>query len=139
MNRAKVLLVDDEAELAQTLVRRLNIRHYRAKSVYSAPEALEAVSREAQEVMVIDLHLPGMPGNDLARAVRQVDSTVAIIMLSGQGSMQTENWIHDGLIVDFVMKPVEIQELTKKIDRAKNEHDARCVRRDGGRGKHGQA
>ncbi|KAF0179671.1 MAG: response regulator receiver [Nitrospirae bacterium] len=139
MKRANVLLVDDEADLAQTLARRLNMRHYRARSVYSAPEALEAVSREAPEVMVIDLHLPGMPGNDLARAVRQVDSTVAIILLSGQGSLQTENWIHDGLIVDFVMKPVEIQELTKKIDSAKNEHDARCARKDGERGKHGQA
>jgi DNA-binding response OmpR family regulator len=77
-----------------------------------------------------------MLGTDLAREVRQTDSTVAVIMLSGQGSKQTEAWIRDGLIFDFVMKPVAIQELTKKIDSARKEHDARCARSETGHGKH---
>lgn len=135
MKHTKVLLVDDEVELAQTLAQRLTLRKYRTRAIYSAAEALDAVRSDKPDVMIIDLHLPGMLGTDLAREVKQADSTVAVIMLSGQGSKQTESWIRDGLIFDFVMKPVAIQELTKKIDSARKEHDARCARSETGHGK----
>ncbi len=134
MTHARVLLVDDEVALAQALVRRLSIREYRATAVYNAADALDTVGRDAPDVMVIDLHLSGMLGIDLVRAVKQIDPTIAMILLSGCGSPKTERWIENGDILDFVMKPVEIEELVQKIDRAKKEHDARLKMKESNRG-----
>lgn len=135
MTPVKVLLVDDEVEFAEVLVKRLNIRRYAAQAVFSPAEAFTALLRSVPDVMIIDLHLPGMLGIDLARSIKKVDPTIAVIMLSGHGSAEAESWISNGLIIDFVMKPVEIQELTKKIDHAKHVHDARRAKREAGHGK----
>ncbi len=134
MTHARVLLVDDEVALAQALARRLSIRKYRATAVFNAEDALDAVGLDAPDVMVIDLHLPGMLGIDLVRAVKQLDPTIAMILLSGCGSPDAERWIGNGDILDFVMKPIEIEELVQKIDRAKKEHDARLKMKESGHG-----
>lgn len=135
MTPVKVLLVDDEVEFADVLVKRLNIRHYEAQAVFSPAEAFSMLLRFVPDVMIIDLHLPGMLGIDLARSVKKAYPTIAVIMLSGHGSAEAGNWIRNGLIIDFVMKPVDIQDLTKKIDHAKKEHDARSANREAGYGK----
>jgi DNA-binding NtrC family response regulator len=132
---AKVLVVDDEVEFAEVLVKRLNIRLYSARAVFSPAEALSALRLEVPDVMIIDLHLPGMLGIVLARLVQKVDPAIVVIILSGHGSAESERWISNGDIFDFVMKPVDIQELTKKIDRAKKEHDVRRAKRESGHGK----
>jgi FixJ family two-component response regulator len=62
--------------------------------------------------------------------VKQLDASVAIIMLSGHGSSATDAWIRSGLIFDFAMKPIDIRELADKIDRARREHDARTAWRN---------
>lgn len=130
MISAKILLVDDEVEFAEVLVKRLSIRRYAACAVFSPAEAFSALRRDVPDVMIIDQHLPGMLGIDLARAIKKVDPTIAVIMLSGHGSAESERWISSAEIFDFIMKPVEIQELTKKIDLAKKEHDARREKRE---------
>lgn len=135
MTSAKVLLVDDEVELAEAIVQRLKIRRYAARAAFSGTGAIAALQEEAPEVMIIDLHLQGMLGIDLARSVRRVRPEIVTIMLSGHGSSDAERWISNGEIFDFVMKPVEIQHLVQKIDRAKKEHDERRARGESGHGK----
>lgn len=135
MNAAKVLLVDDEVELARVLAQRLTLRRYAARAVFSPAEALSALRQEVPDVMVIDLNLPGMLGIDLARSVKSIDPSIAVIMLSGHGSSDAERWISNGEICDFLMKPIDIQQLMLKIDRAKKEHDMKCAKRESGYGK----
>jgi|SRR5208283_1211576 len=143
MTRAKVLVVDDEVEFASALSERLQLRNYEAKAVYSAKDVLPSVKKECPDVVLLDLKMPGMSGIDVLKAIKQVDATIEVIILTGQGS------IDEGLkgtggsaldydlyfltddstkkfpqkkeegIFDYVMKPVAIEDLVEKIDKAK--------------------
>jgi DNA-binding NtrC family response regulator len=136
MKPAKVLLVDDEVDLAEAIVQRLKIRRYAARAAFSGAGAIAALQEEDPDVMIIDLYLQGMLGIDLARSVRRIRPEIVTIMLSGHGSSDAERWISNGEIFDFVMKPVEIQQLVQKIDRAKKEHDERQKRGVCGHARH---
>ena len=132
--QTKVLLIDDEAELAETLVRRLKIRHYTARAAFNGSGAIAAIQEEMPDVLIVDLYLQGVLGIDLIRSIRRVHPEIVAILLTGHGSVDMERWVSNGEIFDFVMKPVDIQKLLDTIDRAKKEHDERCRQRGVGHG-----
>ncbi len=122
MERTKVLLVDDEVEFATALSQRLQLRKYDAKAVFCAEDALAVVHSNPPDVILLDLKMPGMSGFEVLRAVRQFNPTVEVIILSGHGSMQSRDEATESGIFDYVMKPIDIEELTQKIDSAKQRH-----------------
>ena len=118
MARAKVLLVDDEVEFASTLAERLNIRGYDTSAVYSADVVLEKVRSDMPDVVILDLKMPGTSGLDILKAIKQFNNAIEVILLTGHGSEQCTAECASGGAFDYIMKPVEIDSLTAKIDMA---------------------
>lgn len=119
MASTKVLLVDDEVEFASALSERLRLRNYDAKAVYHAEDALPAVRKDKPEVVLLDLRMPGIDGIEVLKAIKEFDSTIEVIILSGQGDKESAaKGIRAGAF-DYVMKPVDIGEVTSKIEQAK--------------------
>ncbi len=123
MSATKVLLVDDEAEFASALAERLQMRGYDAKAVYSADEGFESISRDAPDVILMDLNMPGIKGIEALKTVKLVHPAIEVIILSGLGSEETATeGLRNGAF-DYVVKPVEIEDLVIKIDQAKEKKD----------------
>jgi DNA-binding NtrC family response regulator len=118
MARAKVLLVDDEVEFASTLSERLNIRGYDTKAVYSADAVLNKVRSDIPDVVILDLKMPGANGLDILKAIKQFNPSIEVILLTGHGSEQCTAESESGGAFDYMMKPVEIDSLTEKIEMA---------------------
>ncbi len=118
MARAKVLLVDDEIEFAATLSERLNIRGYDTSAVYSADAVLDKVRSDMPDVVILDLKMPGTSGLDILKAIKQFNPSIEVILLTGHGSEQCTAECESGGAFDYIMKPVEIDNLTVKIDMA---------------------
>lgn len=118
MARTKVLLVDDEIEFASTLAERLSIRGYDTSAVYSADEVLGRVRSDMPDVVILDLKMPGASGLDVLKAIKQFNSSIEVILLTGHGSEQCTSECESGGAFDYIMKPVEIDNLTLKIDMA---------------------
>ncbi|HMK44537.1 MAG TPA: response regulator [Dissulfurispiraceae bacterium] len=128
MRRTKVLLVDDEVEFASALAERLHYRNYNATAVFNANDAVQVARKEFPDVMVVDLKLPGGSGLEIVEAIRQFDPEVAVILLSGHGSITSKELLESGSITDYAVKPIDIEELVEKIDRAKQIHDAQVIK-----------
>jgi DNA-binding response OmpR family regulator len=117
-NNLRLLLVDDEEEFASTLAHRLQIRGYPTGVAVDGEEALNLLANNIYDVMVLDLMLPGLSGLDVLQQVKQQYPDLPVIMLTGQGSTR------EGLAgmrfgaFDFLMKPVDLDELITKITEA---------------------
>ena len=117
MNKAKVLIVDDELEFAATLCERLVLRDYDAVSVGSTEEAISAISDVwTPDVVLLDLKMPGLSGLDALEIIKKHDPDIEVIMVTGHGSTASGiEGMKRGLF-DYLMKPVDIGDLVSRIN-----------------------
>jgi CheY-like chemotaxis protein len=111
----RVLLVDDERELAQTLSERLQLRDMGCAVAYNGESALKLVKEDDPEVMIIDLKLPGISGLEVLQEVKQIRPEIEVIILTGQGSPADEEQCRRLGAFGYLQKPVDIGELSNLI------------------------
>ena len=117
--KTRILLVDDEVEFVSTLSERLQLRGYDVRTANNALEALAFVYKEAPDVIILDLRIPGMDGIETLKTIKKFDATIEVIMLTGHGDIRSvEEGMKSGAF-EYIMKPVDISELTAKIDIAR--------------------
>jgi DNA-binding response OmpR family regulator len=113
--RARILIVDDDATVAEILSRYLVREGYEVASVGDAREALELTRSQAPDLILLDLMLPGMSGLDVCRRLRDFTS-VPLIMLTARGEEHERVF---GLKLgadDYVVKPFSPREVTARVD-----------------------
>ena len=118
MSWTKVLIVDDEVEFAAALSERLLLRDYDTKAICNVDDAVAAIRKDPPEVLLLDLKMPGMSGAELYRTIKEFNPLIEVIFVTGQACQNGDENIPGGAY-DCVMKPIDIDELTKKIDKAK--------------------
>jgi two-component system alkaline phosphatase synthesis response regulator PhoP len=112
----RVLLVEDEPGLVLTLTDRLRSEGYAVTSATDGPSGLAIAAREAFDVILLDVMLPGMSGFDVCREVRQRGVTTPIIMLTARGQIVDKVL---GLKIgadDYLTKPFDMLELLARIE-----------------------
>jgi len=113
-----VLLVDDELEFLETLVKRLKKRNLAVQGVKSGEEALEWLAKESVDVVVLDVKMPGMDGIETLRRIKKSHPLVEVIMLTGHASMEVAIEGMELGAFDYLMKPMNIDELLYKLQDA---------------------
>ncbi len=117
---AKVLLVDDEEDFIETLSKRLEVRGLKVTGATRGRKALELVDKRAFDAVILDLAMPGMDGLETLQKIKKNHPDIEIIILTGQGSIKAGVQAMKLGAEDFLEKPVDIQELLKKIHKAKD-------------------
>jgi DNA-binding NtrC family response regulator len=118
MSQTKILLVDDEVEFASALAERLQLRNYDVKTANNALEALAVIHTHLPDVIILDLKIPGMDGIETLKTIKKIDPTIEVIMLTGHGDVESVTEGMKSGVFEYIMKPVDIGELTVKIDNA---------------------
>ena len=118
MDGIKVLLVDDEQEFTSALAERLEIRGHTVQVADSGEEALQIAEAEPPQVVVLDLKMPGLSGIDVLKRLKSFLPQVPVLLLTGYGS--TEEGIKGMQLgaFDYMMKPLNITDLIKKMQEA---------------------
>lgn len=114
----RVLLVDDERELVQTLSERLQLRHMGSAVAYDGESALKIVKEDEPEVMIIDLKMQGISGLEVLRKVKQIRPEIEVIILTGHGSPADEEQCRRLGAFGYLQKPVDIEKLSELIKQA---------------------
>jgi two-component system response regulator CpxR len=109
----KVLLVDDEKEFVQTLSERLRTRDLPASIVYDGQQALDFVARDAPDVIVLDLMMPGIGGIEVLKRLKQTNPQIEVVVLTGHGSEREEQLAADLGAFAYLTKPVNIEVLAE--------------------------
>lgn len=110
-----VLVIDDEPLLCDLLVRFLSLRGYRAFGVKDGHEALQIVDDTPPDAIVLDLIMPGLPGIDVLRALREKGYPGGIIIMTGSHS---EELLQDAWKLgpqEILIKPVDLERLLTAI------------------------
>ena len=115
---SKVLLVDDEREFVQTLSERLIMREMGSAVTYDGESALDMVSKDEPEVMILDLKMPGIDGIEVLRRVKQTNPEIEVIILTGHGSENDRKVCIDLGAFAYLQKPVDIDLLSEKLKEA---------------------
>jgi DNA-binding response OmpR family regulator len=118
MAQLRVLLVDDEEELVLTLAERLTIRGIEADAVTDGGKALDFIGRGKYDVVVLDLKMPGISGLAVLKTIKRDHPEVAVLMVTGHGSVEENKEGLKAGAFDYLIKPVSIQNLITKIQDA---------------------
>ena len=117
MNTTRILIVDDELIMRESLAGWLERDGYYTEKAESGEKALEIVSRNRFDILLVDIKMEGMSGLDLLRHMKENDPDVAVIMITAYGSIPTAiEAIRNGAY-DYLLKPFDPQELGLLIER----------------------
>ena len=131
MTGTTIMLVDDEVPFVEAMTKRLVKRGFNVLTAHSGPEALEKLGQEEGsrvEVVILDVKMPGMDGQEALGHIKAKFPLVEVIMLTGHGTIEAAI---DGMkrgAYDFLTKPAEMDVLTAKVNDAaakKAAHEAR--------------
>lgn len=115
MKKLSVLLVDDEIEFVTTLAERLSLRGITVRTAISGEEALRMIEAEQPQAVVLDVRMPDISGMVVLQQIKARYPRIQVLLLSAHGSTR------DGMegmrlgALDYLIKPVNIDELVLKL------------------------
>ncbi|MCJ2164506.1 MULTISPECIES: response regulator [unclassified Pseudodesulfovibrio] len=114
----RTLLVDDEDSFRSTLGKRLTRRGVIVEQAGSGEEALEKLEEFQPDVILLDVKMPGMDGLTALRKIKSASPQVEVVMLTGHANMEIAIEGMELGAFDYLMKPVEFEELLYKLEDA---------------------
>ncbi len=115
MTANKILIVEDEKKIADTLRFGLEENGYRAEVAYDGDDAFRLFSEQAFGLLLLDVNIPGINGLELCRQVRTKNTAVPIIILTCMNTLTDKVDGYEAGADDYVVKPFEFRELLLKI------------------------
>ncbi|MDX6724698.1 MAG: two-component system, OmpR family, response regulator MprA, partial [Solirubrobacteraceae bacterium] len=110
----RVLVVEDDDEIAQTLQRSLRLDGYEVRIAGDGEEALDQAAAYNPDLVILDLGLPKLDGIEVARRLRAADD-VPILMLTARDAIDARVEGLDSGADDYLVKPFERQELLARL------------------------
>jgi DNA-binding NtrC family response regulator len=117
----KILLIDDEIDFVETLAERMRARGMNVSTSTSAKEALEKIDKESFDAIVLDLQMPGMDGLEALKRIKEKNSKLQVILLTGQATVEKSIQAMKLGALDLLEKPADIEMLIEKIKQASTE------------------
>jgi DNA-binding NtrC family response regulator len=115
---ARILVVDDEVAARTALAELLREEGYVAETAGDGFKALARIEESAPDLLLLDLRMPSMDGFELMRRLRREEIHIPVVVMSAFGSVQTAlDAMREGAL-DFVVKPLDAEQLLAVVDRA---------------------
>jgi DNA-binding NtrC family response regulator len=116
-DRTRILVVDDEVFMVQTLTRILEAMGYDVMPAYGGKEAQQIFNSQTVDLIITDLHMPDMSGLELLTCIKSQNPAMPVILVTGFGvdnaRESASRWKADG----FLGKPFQISELKRLIEK----------------------
>ncbi|WP_028321348.1 sigma-54-dependent transcriptional regulator [Desulfatiglans anilini] len=117
MGGSKILIVDDELIVRESLAGWLERDGHQLKTASSGEEALAMIEESRFDIILLDIKMGGMSGLDVLKAVKENDPDIAVIMITAYGSVNTAVEAMKHGATDYLMKPFDPDELGILIER----------------------
>ena len=115
--RPSILIVDDDEVIQQTLFDVLKKRGYDIFLAGSGKESLEMIQKNIIDVILLDMKLPDVDGLDVLKKIKEFDSEILVIMMTGYGDIQTAVAAMKSGAYHYINKPFELDELKLLIEK----------------------
>ena len=111
----RILVVDDDARLTQSVCTYLNDSGYEAKGCLSAEAAYDAMYSNLYDLIISDIMMPGTDGFEFAKTVRGLNKTIPILFMSARDDLPAKKKGFDLGIDDYMVKPSEFSGLLMRV------------------------
>ena len=128
MDTFRVLIVDDEDDFRETIIKRLLNRKIAADGASGGRQGLEMLAAEKFDIVVLDVKMPDMDGIEVLKEIKVRFPLVEVIMLTGHASVESGIQGMQLGAFDYVMKPVPLDEL---LDKMRQAYERRVLRQQG--------
>ncbi len=122
----RILYIEDNPANIEVVTRFLKTRPgMRLRSVTSGQAGLEVAARETPDLILLDLHLPGLHGDEVLRRLRDDPATVGIpvAVLSAEAAPTVIRHMRASGVIAYLTKPLDLTELGQLLDSAAAGHD----------------
>ena len=111
----RILVVEDERALCETIVRSLRRLAYSVDPCYDGDTAIDLLGSERYDLVLLDLNLPGADGMTVLRTLRQTDRDTRVLILSARSEVADKVEGLDAGANDYLAKPFHLEELEARI------------------------
>jgi two-component system response regulator HydG len=125
----RILVVDDQLEMARTIVDYLDRHGMEGKAVSSAQEALGALGEGSFDALLTDLRMKGMDGLDLVDAAHRLEGDLPVVVMTAFGGIDSAIESIQRGAYHYITKPFKLEAVRVLLERACRERDLRCENR----------
>ena len=130
----RILVVDDEEQMRDLLVKVLERKGYQMSVCGNGADALAFLEREPVDLVVTDVRMPGLSGMEALRAIKELNPEIVVIIMTAFGSIdQAVQAVKEGAY-DYINKPFKIDEMLLTIEKALEErrlrHEVSALRQE---------
>ncbi len=122
MFKAKILVVDDEEDILNTLSGSLEDEGYEVWTARDGAEAMELVRTKHPDVIFLDIWLPGMDGIQTLKAIKEFDADIEVVIMTGHGTVNTAVQAIKLGAADFLEKPLSLDMILESVRRILEQH-----------------
>jgi DNA-binding NtrC family response regulator len=115
--KIKIIVVDDELSIRESLKGWLQQDGYQVETAAGGPEALAKNTQNRFDIMLIDVKMPEMDGLTLLKKIKEIDSEIAIVMMTAHGAIRDAVEAIKLGAYDYLLKPFELEELSFTIEK----------------------
>ena len=115
--KIKIIVVDDELSIRESLRGWLQQDGYQVETAAGGPEALAKNAANRFDIMLIDVKMPEMDGLTLLQKIKEIDSDIAIVMMTAHGAIRDAVEAIKLGAYDYLLKPFELEELSFTIEK----------------------
>lgn len=111
----RILVVEDQKDLNEIIVRKLTSEHYTVDACYSGDEALDFLRCAEYDGVILDIMLPGITGLGVLREMRATHDSTPVLMLTALGTVEDRVAGLDSGADDYLVKPFDFDELMARV------------------------
>jgi len=111
----KILIVDDEPAVRESLRRALELESYEIELAENGREALDLLAASGQDAVILDVLMPGLDGLEVCRRIRRAGNRVPVLMLTARDEVENRVAGLDAGADDYVTKPFALEELLARV------------------------
>ncbi|RPI76907.1 MAG: response regulator [Desulfobacteraceae bacterium] len=116
ISKKRILVVDDDLNVRELLVKMLTLNHFEVFNADNAYKALRLLSEMSFDIMLTDLEMPGMDGWQLAERAQKQAKKTFIILMTGSNEQVVREKLSSSKVNAVIFKPFGMKELQKVID-----------------------
>ena len=110
-----ILIIDDDKDICATLKKVLTLDGYKVKTLSKPETALRELQKNTYHLIILDLKMPEIKGEDLLREIRKLDEDISVIILTAFPSVDSAVLALQSQVCDYIKKPFKNSELRDKI------------------------
>lgn len=111
----RILVVEDQKDLNEIIVRKLTNEHYSVDACYAGDEALDFLSCAEYDGVILDIMLPGLTGLGVLKEMRSAGNKTPVLLLTALGSVEDRVAGLDAGADDYLVKPFDFDELLARV------------------------